>query len=207
MIKYLVENGYADERVANAMKRVPRILFVPEIYKQHAYADSPLPISGGQTISAPSIVALMTTQLDVKENMKVLEIGAGSGYQTAIIAELIGPNGIIYSVERIPELIELSKRNIESLGFKNVRIIYGDGTLGYKDGAPYDRIIVTAGAPQIPPPLLEQLKVNGKMIIPVGPMFWQDLLLIEKTEKNEIKETKLLPVMFVPLVGKYGYKE
>ena len=209
MIKYLLDSNYIDEKVAEAMRKVPREYFVPEIYKGYAYSDAPLPIGGGQTISAPGIVGLMTKESKAEKGMKILEIGSGSGYQAAILAEIIGETGRIYTVERIPELIDLARKNIEKLGYKNVEFIYGDGTQGHSEKAPYDRIIVTAGAPETPRPLIEQLKPGGRMIIPVGPMFYQNLLLIEKDEKEKgkIKETNLLPVMFVPLVGKYGYKE
>lgn len=205
MVQYLLENGYADERTASAMRKVLREFFIPDIYKQHAYVDSPLPIGAGQTISAPSIVAIMTTKLEVKPGMKILEVGAGSGYQAAILCELVGESGKVYTIERVPELIEQARMNISKIGYKNIEIIYGDGTLGYKEASPYDRIIVTAGAPRVPPPLIEQLKMGGKMIIPVGALYWQDLVLLEKSESG-IEEKNLLPVMFVPLIGEYGYK-
>ena len=206
MVAYLIENGYADERTANAMRKVLRGLFVPVAYQQYAYADHPLPIGEGQTISAPSIVAFMTKMLNVQPGMKILEIGAGCGYQASILAELVGPKGVVYSVEKVPEMVELARMNITKLGYNNVMVIYGDGTLGYPDVAPYERIIVTCGAPQIPLPLLEQLKESGRMLIPIGQMFGQDLILAEKIE-GKIKQNAILPVIFVPLIGKYGHKE
>jgi len=207
MIRYLFDSNYIDERTANAMRNVLREYFVPQIYKQYAYSDTPFPIGAGQTISAPGIVGLMTKELKVDKGMQILEIGSGSGYQAAILAEIVGEKGHIYTVERVPELIDLAKKNIEKLGYKNIEFIYGDGTKGHPDKTPYDRIIVTAGAPSVPKSLIEQLKNGGRMIIPVGPMFYQNLILIEKNEKGNVKETNLLSVMFVPLIGEYGYKE
>ena len=207
MVVYLIENGYADERTANAMRKVLRGFFVPVAYQQYAYADYPLPIGQGQTISAPSIVAFMTKMLDVQPGMKILEIGAGCGYQSSILAELVGPKGVVYSVERVPEMVELARMNIAKLEYNNITVIYGDGTLGYPDAAPYDRIIVTCGAPQVPQPLIDQLKEGGKMLIPVGQMFWQDLIRVERGKGKEIKQNSILPVTFVPLIGKYGHKE
>lgn len=204
MVQYLLAAGYADDRTADAMRKVLRGLFVPVAYQQHAYADYPLPIGQGQTISAPSIVAFMTRMLHAEPGMKVLEIGAGSGYQAAILAELVGPKGMVYTVERVPEMVELARDNIAKTKYDNVKLIYGDGTLGYPDAAPYDRIIVTCGAPQVPQPLIDQLKEGGRMLIPVGAMFWQDLMLVEKIE-GKIMQQAILPVMFVPLIGKYGY--
>jgi len=207
MIKYLLDSNYVDKKVAEAMRKIPREEFVPQMYREYAYSDAPLPIGAGQTISAPGIVGTMTKELMADKGMNLLEIGSGSGYQAAILAEIVGERGRIYTVERIPELIELARKNIERLGYRNVEFIYGDGTLGHLDKAPYDRIIVTAGAPEVPKPLIEQLKSGGRMLIPIGPIFHQNLVLIEKNEKGNIKETNLLPVMFVPLLGKYGYKE
>lgn len=206
MIQHLLGAGYADESTANAMRKVLRGLFVPVAYQQYAYSDYPLPIGQGQTISAPSIVSFMTKHLDVKPGMKILEIGAGSGYQAAILAELVGPKGMIYTVERIPEVIETARSNLAKLKHKNIRIIYGDGTHGYPDAAPYDRILVACGAPKIPQPLLDQLKESGRMLIPIGQMFWQDLVFVQKIG-GEIKQQAILPVMFVPLIGEFGFKE
>jgi protein-L-isoaspartate(D-aspartate) O-methyltransferase len=205
MIELLLAQGYADERVAAAMRKVPREVFVPDEYARNAYSDTPLPIGFGQTISAPSIVAFMSKSLDVKEGMKILEVGSGSGYQAAILAELVGGSGVVYTVERIPQLIEFAKKNTEKLGYTNIRFIEGDGTRGHPPEAPYDRIIVTAASPSIPQPLIEQLKEEGKMVIPVGSRMFQDLELVVKIGK-EIQVSNLLPVVFVPLVGEFGYK-
>jgi protein-L-isoaspartate(D-aspartate) O-methyltransferase len=204
MIQLLYGQGYADDRVAKAMERVPRELFVPAEYVKSAYADTPLPIGLGQTISAPGIVAFMSKSLDVQDGMKILEIGSGSGYQAAILAELAG-SGAVYTVERIPELIELAKANVEKAGYTNVKFIEGDGTKGYPEEAPYDRIIVTAASPSIPQPLVDQLKDGGKLLIPVGSRMFQDLELITKTRFGE-ETSNLMPVVFVPLIGEFGYK-
>jgi len=205
MVELLVGQGYADGRVAAAMREVPRELFVHPDYARNAYADTPLPIGFGQTISAPSIVAFMSKSLDVEEGMKILEIGSGSGYQAAILAELAGDSGVVYTVERLPELIQLAKSNVEKLGYTNVKFIEGDGTKGYAQEAPYDRIIVTAASPSIPQPLIDQLKDGGKLLIPIGSRMFQDLELIVKLGK-EIETSHLMPVVFVPLIGEFGYK-
>ena len=205
MIELLFGQGYADDRVAEAMKKVPREIFVQQDYVKSAYSDTPLPIGLGQTISAPSIVAFMSKSLDVHEGMKILEIGSGSGYQAAILAELTGNIGVVYTVERIPELIALAKGNVEKLGFTNIKFIEGDGTKGYPQEAPYDRIIVTAASPSIPQPLIDQLKDEGKMLIPVGSRMFQDLELVVKIRK-EVETSNLMPVVFVPLIGEFGYK-
>jgi protein-L-isoaspartate(D-aspartate) O-methyltransferase len=204
MVRKLLDEGWANDEVAAAMLKVKRELFVPQAYAMYAYYDTPLPIGYGQTISAPSIVAIMTRVLDLKKGMKVLEIGAGSGYQAAIIAEIVGDEGIVYTIERIPELVKIADENIKKLNFKNVKIIYGDGSLGYESEAPFDRIIITAAIPAISDNLIKQLKRGGKLVAPVGSLYFQDLVVIEKND--EIKENKILPVVFVPLIGKYGFK-
>jgi protein-L-isoaspartate(D-aspartate) O-methyltransferase len=205
MIQLLYEQGYADDRVAKAMESVPRELFVPAEYAKSAYADTPLPIGLGQTISAPSIVAFMSKSLDVQYGMKILEVGSGSGYQAAILAELAGSSGLVYTVERVPQLIELAKANVERAGYANVKFIEGDGTKGYPEQAPYDRIIVTAASPSIPQPLIDQLKYDAKLLIPVGSKIFQDLELLVKTRFGE-ETSNLMPVVFVPLIGEFGYK-
>jgi protein-L-isoaspartate(D-aspartate) O-methyltransferase len=205
MLELLLGQGYADEKVANAMRKVPREFFVPPDYARNAYFDAPLPIGFGQTISAPSIVAFMSKFLDVQEGMKILEIGSGSGYQAAILAELAGNSGVVYTVERIQELIQLARGNIEKLSITNVKFIEGDGTKGYLPEAPYDRIIVTAASPSIPQPLIDQLKDGGKLLIPVGSRMFQDLELVVKIGK-EIEVSNLMPVVFVPLIGEFGYR-
>ncbi|WP_411289463.1 protein-L-isoaspartate O-methyltransferase [Methanothrix sp.] len=196
--------NYVSDRVVEAMSRVPRELFVPEELRPMAYEDRPLPIGYGQTISAPHMVAIMCDLLDLHEGMKVLEVGGGCGYHAAVMAELVGPSGHVYSVERIPELVEVARRNIERAGYRNVCMILGDGTLGYSEQAPYDRISVAASAPDIPEPLKEQLRPGGRMVIPVG-SYSQDLLVV--TKNQEIRVERAMGVIFVPLIGEYGFKD
>ncbi len=201
-----------SKKVERALLNVPRELFVPENYRDLAYADTPLPIGKGQTISAPHMVALMTELLNLDEGMKVLEIGTGSGYQAAVIAEIVAPKnskkpGKVITIERIPELAEFARRNLERAGYiDRVKVVVGDGTLGYPKEAPYDRIIVTAAAPDIPKPLLEQLKPGGRMVIPVGNKYLQYLYIVDKTPSGKITINKDIPCVFVPLIGKYGWK-
>ncbi|RZN40526.1 MAG: protein-L-isoaspartate(D-aspartate) O-methyltransferase [Methanophagales archaeon ANME-1-THS] len=203
LVEHLRRQGIS-EAVLQAMMRVKRHLFVPPHLTDQAYADYPLPIGEGQTISAPHMVALMCDLLELKRGDKVLEIGAGSGYHAAVIAELIGEEGQVYSVERITWLVEFSTKNLNKAGYTKVRVITGDGTLGLPEYAPYDKISVTCAAPDLPPPLLEQLKAGGKMVIPVGKIR-QVLYLVEK--KNGIKKERKCDVVFVPLLGKYGFRE
>lgn len=192
-----------SERVLSAMEKVPRHLFVPDELRDAAYYDHPLPIGYGQTISAPHMVAMMCDLLDLREGQKVLEVGAGSGYHAAVISELIG-NGIVYTVERIKELAEFARKNLERAGYRNVKVVVGDGSLGLPEHAPYDRICVTCTAPDVPPPLIEQLLHGGKIVIPIGNVF-QELYVVEKRE--EVVRRKYCGVAFVPLIGKYGFKE
>ncbi len=200
----LKEELNLSEKVYNAIKKVPRHFFVPERYKSEAYVDTPLPIGYGQTISAPHMVAIMCELLDLKEGEKVLEIGTGCGYHAAVTAEIVGKTGIVVSVERIPELAEMAKRNLSALGYDNVLVVVGDGSLGYEPMAPYDKIYVTASAPDLPKPLLEQLKIGGKMVIPIGDTY-QVLYVVEKD--HEIRKWSWGAVRFVPLYGKYGFRD
>ncbi len=202
MVEYqLKSRGIRDRKVLDAFLRVEREKFVPPEMKETAYDDTPLPIGEGQTISQPYIVALMTEALKLEGNEKVLEVGTGSGYQAAILAE-IGCE--VYSVERIPSLAEKAKKVLEQLGYK-VNIKIGDGTLGWEEFAPYDRIIVTAAGPDIPKSLISQLQDGGKLIMPVGDYFSQELILLTKKGKRLIKEN-LGGCQFVPLKGKEGWK-
>lgn len=190
-----------SKRVLAAMDSVPRHMFVPESEKNSAYADYPLPISGGQTISAPHMVAIMCDLLDIRDGMKILEIGAGSGYHAAVMSKLVG-SGHIYAVEIVGELASFARDNLEKAGIGNVTVIDGDGSLGLSDYAPYDRISVACAAPDILDTLTDQLKTGGKLVIPVGRNY-QQLYLVTKTNglKKEIKGD----VVFVPLVGKKGF--
>lgn len=204
LIKKLKSEGYlSNERVIEAMLKVPREEFLIEYQKPYAYADRPLSIGEGQTISAPHMVAIMTEHLDVDEDHKILEIGAGSGYQAAILAE-IANKGKIYTVERIPELAKKAEDDLKRIGYKNIEIIIADGTKGYKKEAPYDRIIVTAGAPRIPESLPKQLKDPGKLLIPVGGKMFQELKLVEK-KGGKFSTKNLGGCVFVPLIGEEGW--
>jgi protein-L-isoaspartate(D-aspartate) O-methyltransferase len=194
--------GVEDRRVLDAMREVPRHRFVPEGYRGDAYADSPLPIGEGQTISQPYIVALMTSLLELDGDEKVLEIGTGSGYQAAVLARLVRE---VYSVEILRPLGEQARTTLEELGYDNVHVRVGDGYKGWPEKAPFDGIIVTAAPERIPEPLIEQLKVGGRLVIPVG-NFWQNLLVITKTADGVEKRT-VLPVRFVPMTGEVQQKE
>lgn len=194
------------ERVLDAMLRVPRHLFVPPNVRGEAYVDTPLPIESGQTISAPHMVAIMCDLLDLREGMKVLEVGTGSGYNAAVMAELVGSTGHVYSVERMAPLTEFAKKNLKDVGYTNVTVMLEDGSGGDLDHSPYDRISVTCAAPDIPQPLIEQLKPGGLMVIPVGTSF-QQLYLVKKDLDGTVhKETKG-GVIFVPLIGRYGFSD
>ncbi len=206
LVAYLKASGWADEQTAKAMLANPREEFVPAGKKKFAYADTPLPIGFGQTISAPSMVAEMTKLLLLEEGLKVLEVGAGSGWQAALIAFLIGKKGKICTIERIPELVKMARENLEKFHYKNTQIIYGDGSKGYKEKAPFDRIIVTAAAPDVPSPLIHQLSDNGRLLIPVGGPYWQDLVVVEK-KQGKTTRTPVLSVLFVPLIGEHGFKQ
>lgn len=193
----------SDRRVLSTMERVPRELFVPPEQYHLAYEDIPLSIGYGQTISQPFIVALMTQALELQGNEKVLEIGTGSGYQTAILAEL---SRWVVSVERIPELADSAKKLLDRLGYRNVEIHVAREILGWPEKAPYDAIIVTAGAPQVPNILLEQLSTKGRMVIPVGSRWEQDLLKVSKKEKRVVVEN-LGGCRFVPLISKDAWED
>ena len=191
-----------DKRVLSAMSRLPRELFVPAALAGSAYENVPLPIGANQTISQPYIVALMTASLELNPQKKVLEIGTGSGYQTAVLAELAGQ---VVTTERIPELLQKAKTVLERLGYKNIEIHPAAETLGWQDGAPYDAIITTAGAPNIPDILLQQLAVEGRLVIPVGSRYEQVLHLIIK-HPGGIEDIDLGGCRFVSLIGKDAWE-
>jgi protein-L-isoaspartate(D-aspartate) O-methyltransferase len=199
----IIARGIRDPRVIAAMEKVPRHLFIEEALQSQAYSDHPLPIGEKQTISQPYIVALMTEALQLTGKEKVLEIGTGSGYQTAILAELAAK---VFSIERIRSLAIRARKLILDLGYLNVEIKFSDGTSGWADESPFDAITVTAGAPDIPQPLIDQLAVGGRLAIPVGDAYSQDLIQILKTEEG-IKKEDLGGCRFVRLVGKYGWEE
>ncbi len=203
MVRYQIEmRGILDPRVLDAMRSVERHLFVPKEYLDEAYNDHPLPIGHGQTISQPYIVALMTEALELKGDEKVLEIGTGSGYQTAILAQLAKE---VYSIERIPELYEKAREKLNQLGYKNIKLKLFDGTLGWDEYQPYDAILVTAGAPSVPQPLLDQLKEGGRLVIPVGERHEQELIKIIKQKDTQIRES-LGGCRFVDLIGVHGWR-
>lgn len=199
----LANRDITDPRVLDVFRKVPRHMFVKELQKQDAYGDFPLPLGCGQTISQPYMVALMTQCLELKGEEKVLEIGTGSGYQAAIIAGIAKE---VYTVERYKGLTEDVQELLNSLNYNNVHIKTGDGTLGWQEHAPYNAIIVTAGAPEVPKPLKEQLADGGRLVIPVGGTFSQVLLVI-KRKGNKFIEKEICGCVFVPLVGKYGWKK
>ncbi len=197
----LISRGIKNQRVLEAFYKIERHKFVPQELRNSAYADFPVPIGEGQTISQPYIVALMTQCLELTGGEKVLEIGTGSGYQAAILAELAKE---VYSVERFENLAKKAQDIFAELGYSNIKIKTGDGSLGWQEESPFDRIIITAASPRIPLPLTEQLKENGKLILPLGESFSQVLTVIEK-KQGKIESTPVCGCVFVPLVGKYGY--
>ena len=203
LCEQIMRRGLIAERVIEAMRRVPRHLFVPSEYRHMAYADCALPIGKGQTISQPYIVALMSVLLELEGHETVLEVGTGSGYQAAVLAHLARQ---VHSIERRPELVRQAALLLHELGLENVRVHSGDGSLGLAEFAPYHAIIVTAASPQAPPDLLEQLVEGGRLIIPVGSRYTQ--YLERHTRHGEHFETEeLIPVAFVPLIGEQGWQE
>lgn len=202
-----------SKEVIEAFRRAPRYNFLPEELRQYAAIDEPIPIGYGQTVSAPHMVAIMDEELELKVGQKVLEVGAGSGWHAATVAELVAPTdqpkeswGHVYTIEIVPELAQMARINIEKNGYSDrVTVIEGDGSLGYEEKAPYDRILVTAAAPEVPKPLIQQLKTGGILLIPVGAIrFYQTLIKVRK--EDGIRMEDLGGVAFVPLRGKYGHK-
>ncbi len=202
----LRSRGIKDTRVLKAMEKIPRHLFVDEALQDQAYNDCPLPIAENQTISQPYMVALMTEALGLRGKEKVLELGTGSGYQTAVLAELADR---VFSVERIASLASRARKILDSLNYFNVAIRVGDGTYGWREEAPFDGIIVTAGAPEVPKTLVEQLAVGGRLVIPVGGRYSQNLMRITRMSEDvdDIETENLGGCRFVDLIGEHGWKE
>jgi protein-L-isoaspartate(D-aspartate) O-methyltransferase len=197
----LVARGVTDPRVLAAMRRVPRHLFVEEALQDRAYGDHPLPIGDGQTISQPFMVGKMIELLGLSGSEKVLEVGTGSGYQAAVLGQLCAR---VCTIERIPKLAQRAREVLEMLGYRNVWVRVANGTLGWPDEAPFDRIVVAAGGPTVPPPLFEQLAEGGRMVMPVGDATTQVLQVVEKRD-GEMRTTEHAGCVFVKLVGKYAW--
>ena len=204
MVRSQIEaRGVSDPRVLSAMREIPRHMFVMQSLRNRAYEDGPLPIGYGQTISQPYMVAIMTQLLELKGSEKVLELGTGSGYQAAILARLAK---WVYTIERISQLSELAASTTASIGISNVNFIVADGTGGWPEEAPYDGIVVTAGAPGVPDPLFDQLAEGGRLVIPVGDRFSQTLQVVEKTRDRRITRN-YFDCRFVDLIGKHGWPD
>lgn len=201
--KQLAARGIRDERVLEAMRRVPREAFVPQSMREQAYEDRPLPIGDSQTISQPYTVAAMTEMLRLEGFERVLEVGTGSGYQAAVLSRIAGE---IYSIERFRELSERAASVFENLGYTNIHLRVGDGTEGWEEEAPFDAIIVTAGAPGLPRPLYAQLRVGGRLLVPIGERFGQVMTRFTKTAAGPTHEL-LGNYAFVPLVGEHGWEQ
>lgn len=200
----LIARGIRDPRVIEAMTKVPRHLFVPEALASQAYSDFPLPIGERQTISQPYMVALMSEAMQLKGGEKVLEVGTGSGYQAAVLALLTRQ---VFSLERIPALARQARRTLDACGFARVNVRVTDGTCGWEEEAPFDAIMVTAGAPAVPKPFLKQLAIGGRLVIPVGDRVTQVLLRVTRNSESGFREERLLGCRFVPLVGDHGWND
>jgi protein-L-isoaspartate(D-aspartate) O-methyltransferase len=208
LVRRLKDGGYVtSDRVLEAMEKVPRHEFLPEAMATLAYQDTPLPIGQGQTISAPHMVGMMLEALDLRPGMNVLEIGTGSGYHAALVAELVRPNGKVYTIERIESLGLRARATLEQIGYDDViEVIIADGTNGLPEHAPYDRIFVAAAGPEVPGPLKAQLADGGILMVPVGGRMVQDLVLVTRSG-DKYAERSMGSVVFVPLIGEHGYKE
>jgi len=205
LIIYLKNSKFlTDNRVESALRNIPRHEFVPDSEFDYAYNNEPLPIMKNQTISQPGVVTRMTEWLDVRDGQKILEIGTGSGWQSAILSYLVG-SGNVYSIERHSELVKFAQENLKKLDINNVHVILGDGSIGYPEESPYDRIIITAACSEIPLPLLDQLKENGLILAPVGDSS-QSLVLLQKTPNGLVEIKNQSKYVFVPLRGKFGKK-
>ena len=208
LVKSIKSEGCLKSKaVESALKAVPRHLFVPKHMREMAYRDCPLAIGHDQTISQPSTVIAMTEALQPKKGQKILEIGAGSGWQAGLLGEMVGPKGHVWSVDVIKELVQIAKLNLKSAKIKNVEVFHNDGSMGLLKHAPFDRIIVTAACPSIPPNLIEQLKPNGRMVIPLGNIYMQMMTVVTKMANGKIEKEEIGKFMFVPLVGRYGFKQ
>ncbi|KXA92537.1 protein-L-isoaspartate O-methyltransferase [candidate division MSBL1 archaeon SCGC-AAA259E17] len=209
MVQSLKRRAYLKSpEVIRAFQNVPREEFVPSRMKEEAYADRPLPIGQGQTISAPSMIAIMLEALEVKKENKILEIGTGSGYNAALLAELAGEEGEVYTIERLESVSKTGRKNLERTGYDRVEVVVGDGTRGYQEEAPWDRILVTACAPEISEPFVNQTETGGRIAVPVGSHYMsQTLLIVEKTGENETEVQRHGGCAFVPLVGEHGWDE
>ncbi len=203
LLRELQREGIADPRVLGAIEKVPRALFVPPEYREHAYRNIPLPIGEDQTVSQPYVVALMTEALELRGDETVLEVGTGSGYQSAILAELAKR---VLSIERIETLAEEARRRLQALGYSNIEVRVGDGCLGWPERAPFEAILVTASCPRVPQTLIDQLADGGRLVVPVGSLFTQSLYVYRR-EGNKTPTTNLGPVRFVPLIGDKAWKE
>jgi protein-L-isoaspartate(D-aspartate) O-methyltransferase len=202
LVETLQQKGIRDLAVLHAIRMVPRHLFVPESVRHRAYDDAALPIGSSQTISQPWVQARYLELLSLKGRERVLEIGTGSGYQTALLAMLCDA---VFSVERIPALAQRAPQALEASGIRNVTVLVGDGTLGWRPFAPYDAILVAAASPEIPAPLVEQLAPGGRMVIPLGDRLNQTLTLVRR-EGDELRSTTVADVRFVPLLGEFGFR-
>ncbi len=201
VVEQLTARGIKDARALAAFLKVPRHHFVPPESQGEAYADRPIPIGSGQTISQPYMVALMTELLRLRGHERVLEVGTGSGYQLAILSELALE---VFSVERIPELAARAQQQLDALGYANIHVTTGNGSFGWPEHAPYEGIVVTAGTPRVPPPLVQQLDEGGRLVIPLGSQEAQTLMLIER-HGQDLRTTEIASCVFVPLVGEYGW--
>jgi protein-L-isoaspartate(D-aspartate) O-methyltransferase len=211
MVKRYTRAGYiSSQAMADAMLRVPREEFMDPRYRKYSYYDQPFPIQGDgrQTISAPYMYPVSYEPLGLGEGMRVLEVGAGSGYGAALAWELVGEAGLVVAVEINPVTCEFARENLERAGYGEVKLVHGDGSMGYPEDAPYDAVSITAACPEVPPPLVEQLKAPGRLVGPVGGDRYtgQDMLLLVKDESGRVSERSLMKVVYVPLLGEHGWR-
>lgn len=208
--RYRAQGYIKTEKMAEAMLKVPRELFVEPEYMEYAYIEQPLPIpgDGGQTISAPYMYPIFYEALELQEGNRVLEVGAGSGYGAALAREIVGPRGLVVTIEINPTTYRFAQENLKRTGYEDIIVILGDGSMGYPEMAPYDAICVTAACPDIPKPLIDQLNSPGRLIAPVGhtcDIFGQDLILLKRDERGRTSRRALMKVAYVPLIGRYGW--